>query len=75
MTLRLRCIRCGDWEDMSPLDVGLCCNCWLFRGKAPPHRWLRWQNGMETHPTHKALVAALEDLERVPHGSLVESPA
>jgi hypothetical protein len=30
---------------------------------------------METHPTHKALVAALEDLERVPHGSLVESPA
>jgi hypothetical protein len=82
MSLRLRCIRCGDWDEMDPTDAygwGLCIPC---VGKFPfPddtagwRRWFRWMKGINGHPTQKALSAALEALESVPHGSLDTSSA
>jgi hypothetical protein len=84
MTLRLRCVRCGDLADMEPTNTrtrGLCFRCsiegeallaWDFRpGRFA--RWMaRWQKGQERHPTYKALSAALEKLEGTPHGTLDE---
>lgn len=78
MTLRLRCLRCGDLAEFDPVDsnypLGLCPECWYrkpYVGGAAFLRWCdRWQKNMARHPTYKALTAALESLEEVPHGTL-----
>lgn len=82
MTLRLRCVRCGDWADIDPLsrfDSGVCGTCyakfWGFEHLGTPYRrrlalWLRHRRNAERHPTYKALAAALEALESVPPGTL-----
>jgi len=86
MTLRLRCLRCGDWAEMDPEETagwGLCYGCYSMEpglqvrhGKwdsGANRRWnARWQRDMERHPTYKALSAALDALESTPHGTLVE---
>lgn len=79
--LRLRCLRCGEYDEMDPNETygwGLCSACW---SKHPPptiprrgtldsgpfYRWMdRWQKGMDRHPTYKALSAALDALESTP---------
>jgi hypothetical protein len=78
MTLTLRCMRCGDLDDMDPLwGWALCARCFYSRPRLRSvhvyRRWLRWQKGQERHPTHKALTAALDALESAPHGTFVEN--
>lgn len=87
MTLRLRCIRCGDWDEMDPLvyfTLGLCGTCttrvmavWDSLEPSKLHRWcVRWRRDQERHPTYRALAAALDAMEATPHGTLVlEQPA
>jgi hypothetical protein len=86
MTLRLRCLRCGNLADLDPLasdEWGLCPRCYHKRpglvargGQWSGHRvaaWnRRWNKHYERHPTFKALSAALDALESTPHGTLVE---
>jgi hypothetical protein len=82
MTLTLRCIRCGDWAEMDPLDPyghGICCACfskWLATDIGSP-AFLRFRQrlnrNVERHPTRKALSAALDAPESTPHGTLVET--
>lgn len=86
MTLRLRCLRCGDSFNTDPLDPympDICHSCFskgleVLNGK--PHeptqhdRFYRWcarhQKHQERHPTYKALYAALDVLELTPRGTL-----
>lgn len=77
MTLRLRCIRCGEWDDMDPCTEvawGLCRRCWgkhpALGGSGSMQQWRRHQKSWEHHPTFIALTAALEALESTPHGTL-----
>lgn len=87
MTLRLRCVRCGDWDEMEPDQMygwALCSSCWRKASEVLDsgidekrvrafHRLMdRWQRNVESHPTYRALTAALDALEAVPHGSLAE---
>lgn len=92
MTLRLRCIRCGDLDDMEPMGEPIGCGV-LASG------WCRWcrlkftmmrnrgvswwrrhalmrrsMRNMESHPTYKALSAALDAMESTPPGTLAEVP-
>lgn len=68
-TMRLRCMRCGNWTDLDPLEMygwGLCGNCWdkhpdLLPNARAFHRWMeRWQKSGPAHPTWTALSAAME---------------
>lgn len=81
MTLRLRCIRCGDLADLDPTDIdpGACARCrskfWGFAHIHEPYPrraalWFRHIKSRHTHPTYRALSAALEALESVPPGTL-----
>jgi hypothetical protein len=77
-SIRLRCLRCGDWAEMDPTathSFGLCdpCGEWIRRRV---RAWGRWVEApafhVRNHPTYKALSAALDALESTPHGTLVE---
>lgn len=73
MTLRLRCVRCGEWDEMDPThtgNFGLCVRCWH---RVLPRFSRSWQKGQDSHPTYRALTAALDAMEAVPHGSLVQN--
>lgn len=68
--LRLKCMRCGNWADLDPLEMygwGLCSNCWnkhpdLLPSARKFHRWMgRWQKCGPRHPTWQALAAATEE--------------
>ena len=83
MTLRLPCVRCGALDEMDPcaLRFGVCRRCcekwytWRARGLSFWKRhamWKRHYRNMETHPTTKALRAAIEALEAVEPGTLAE---
>jgi hypothetical protein len=79
MTLRLRCIRCGEWDEMVAGDdaCGLCLLCWALRPRDPSswrrRCWLRWQKNQERHPTYRALSAAFDALQSVPPGTLAKA--
>lgn len=88
MTLRLRCIRCGEWDDMDPLATfapGTCRRCRLEAIRPVDtgmarirrlHRFeARYQRNIAGHPTYRALTAALEAMEAVPRGPLVTNVA
>ena len=74
MTLRLRCLRCGDLDEMDPVDVytwGLCFGCHrkalAVVGDASTRELdafnrfhARYQKNASRHPTYKALTAALD---------------
>lgn len=68
-TLRLRCLRCGDWHEREVGDhywPELCHRCaykgvdLMFKqGHAAYDRWLaRWMKAPANHPTNVALNAA-----------------
>lgn len=91
MTLRLRCIRCGEFHEINVFEekmAEICAACFSkgadilfapgprFRQQQRFLRWCgRWQKGMTRHPTHKALTAALDALENTPPGTLDTSSA
>lgn len=65
-TLRLRCLRCGDWHEREAgdahfpelcarcVDFGLCVLSW--KGSAAFSRWhARWEKAPANHPTRVAL--------------------
>jgi recombinational DNA repair protein (RecF pathway) len=75
----LRCIRCGDWyqpEPDDPYEHGICLSCFSKWVAMEPSStaWVRFGKRLNRaavgHPTYKALAAALEALESVPHGIL-----
>jgi hypothetical protein len=86
MTLRLRCTRCGELDEMDPADVYTWGLCFGSHRKAlatiggASARELdafnrfhaRYQKNATNHPTFKALTAALDALETTPHGALRE---
>jgi recombinational DNA repair protein (RecF pathway) len=83
-TLRLRCIRCGDLyqpETDDPYEHGICLPCFSKWVEMEPGSaaWVRFGQRLNRaamgHPTYKALAAALDVLESVPHGSLDTSSA
>jgi hypothetical protein len=68
-TLRLRCLRCGEWEWMDPFELygwGLCAWCWSKHPDVYPdagrfNRWCaRYQKAGPKHPTWRALAAAFD---------------
>lgn len=80
VTLRLRCVRCGDWTEMDPVDGPItclaCCQKWAsWRAKGLSYAqraalWARHTKHLNRHPTYKALTAALDAMESTPHGGL-----
>lgn len=85
--LRLRCLRCGEWDEMNPVAhawFGICAACvqkwyaWQARGLSYSFRqavFFRYRKRMTKHPTYKALTEALAKTETVPHGTLDDTEA